>query len=625
MLNRIRKSNFLLVLFDILIIAGCYLLSLYILDYEGLDEMLIIRNIVVSIVVYQAFLNLFSMYFNMVNYEIGKDYLKYIICAVLSMALLTFIGKVFYIHILDYLRINALTCVLSAGGFIAYRILLREIHFRQNGVGLPQRDKPISNLLIIGAGLGGREMIITIKNTTQNRYNIVGLVDDDKSKYKKKILGVEVLGNRYDIPRIVEEKHVDYIFLAISKIDAINRRKILELCGETPAKIKVWPTAEQVIDKQGAVNSLRDVEIEDLLGREPIKLENKNISNLIKNNVVLVTGGGGSIGSEICRQIVTYNPKLLVILDIYENNLYDIEMELRGNYPNKNIETVVASVRDIERMENVFRKYRPDIVLHAAAHKHVPLMENSPLEAIHNNIFGTYNVVEMADKYNVKKFVLISTDKAVNPTNIMGATKRFCELIIQAKDKKSNTDYCAVRFGNVLGSNGSVIPLFKKQIAKGGPVTVTDKNITRFFMTIPEAVSLILQAVTYANGGEIFVLDMGEPVKIYDLAETLIKLTGYVPNVDIPIKITGLRPGEKLYEEILMAEEGLTSTKHDKIFISKPTDVSLVNIVAALNILRDIKYNNSYSIKKVKETMKKVVPTYHEVEVKVEKKNGKKK
>ncbi len=612
MINRIRKSNILLVLFDILIIAVCYLLSLYILGFENLGKMLIFRNIIVSIFVYQVFLNLFRMYFNMVNYEIGRDYLKYIICSVLSMATLTIIGKLLGIYILDYLRINALASVLSAGCFIAYRIIWREISFRKNGVGLPNRDQPISNLLIVGAGLGGREMIITIKNTTQKRYNIVGLVDDDKSKYKKKILGVEVLGNRYDIPRIVEEKEVDYIFLAISKIDAINRRKILEICGETPAKVKVWPTAEEVIDKQGAVNSLRDVEIEDLLGRDPIKLENKNISNLIKNQVVLVTGGGGSIGSEICRQIVTYNPRLLVILDIYENNLYDIEMELRSDFPKKNIETVVASVRDIERLENVFRKYHPDIVLHAAAHKHVPLMENSPLEAIHNNIFGTYNVVEMADKYNVKKFVLISTDKAVNPTNIMGATKRFCELIIQAKDKRSSTDYCAVRFGNVLGSNGSVIPLFKKQIAKGGPVTVTDKNITRFFMTIPEAVSLILQAVTYANGGEIFVLDMGEPVKIYDLAESLIKLMGYVPNEDIEIKITGLRPGEKLYEELLMAEEGLTSTRHEKIFISKPIEVSEGEIKDALDELDSIQYNKNYSIKKVKEIMKEVVPTYHE-------------
>ena len=355
-----------------------------------------------------------------------------------------------------------------------------------------------------------------------------------------------------------------------------------------------------------------DVEIEDLLGREPIKLENKNISNLIKNEVVLVTGGGGSIGSELCRQIIQYDPKQLIILDIYENNIYDIEQELRAKYPKEEIVTVVASVRDKARIEDVFRTYKPGIVLHAAAHKHVPLMEESPLEAIHNNIFGTYNVVEMADKYRVKKFVLISTDKAVNPTNIMGATKRFCELIIRSKDKNSRTDFCAVRFGNVLGSNGSVIPLFKKQIANGGPVTVTDKNITRFFMTIPEAVQLILQAVTYAEGGEIFVLDMGEPVRIYDLAESLIKLMGYVPNEDIEIKITGLRPGEKLYEELLMAEEGLTSTRHEKIFISKPIEVSQRDIKEALGALDTIQYNKNYSINKVKEIMKEVVPTYHE-------------
>ena len=320
MINRIKKSNLLFVLFDILLIAICYIISLYVLDFENPDEIAVIRNIALSIFVYQVFLNLFKMYFNIVNYEIGKDYLKYVVCAMLSMVVLTLIGKTFSIRYLDFLRINALTAVLAGGSFVAYRLIVREINFRRNGIGLPQRDKPISNLLIVGAGLGGREMIITIKNTTQKRYNIVGLVDDDKSKYKKKILGVEILGNRYDIPRIVDEYDVDYIFLAISKIDPVNRRKILELCGETKAKIKVWPTAEEVIDKQGAINSLRDVEIEDLLGREPIKLENRNITNLIKNRVVLVTGGGGSIGSEICRQIVTYNPKQLVILDIYENN-----------------------------------------------------------------------------------------------------------------------------------------------------------------------------------------------------------------------------------------------------------------------------------------------------------------
>lgn len=611
MISKIKRSNILLVISDVLIIAISYYLSLVILGFNA-SKMVIISDVCLSVFIYQVFLNLFRMYQNLIYYEIGKDYLKYIICSFLSMTTLTIIGKIFGITYMDYLRINALAAVLIAGGFITYRLVVREINFLKNGDPHVTKDQPISNLLIVGAGLGGREMIITIKNIATQKYNIVGLVDDDKSKYRKKILGVEVLGNRYDIPRIVEEQNVDYIFLAISRIDAVNRRKILELCGETKAKVKVWPTTEDVINKQGAINSLRDVEIEDLLGRPPIKLQNHNISNLIKNKVVLVTGGGGSIGSEICRQIVTYNPRQLVILDIYENNLYDIEMELRGLYPDKNIEAVVASVRDMERMEDVFKKYKPNIVLHAAAHKHVPLMENSPLEAIHNNIFGTYNTVVLADKYKVDKFVLISTDKAVNPTNIMGATKRFCELIIQAKDKNSKTDYCAVRFGNVLGSNGSVIPLFKKQIAKGGPVTVTDKNITRFFMTIPEAVSLILQAVTYANGGEIFVLDMGEPVKIYDLAETLIKLTGYVPNVDIPIKITGLRPGEKLYEEILMAEEGLTSTKHDKIFISKPTEVSYNDVRSSLKELSMIEYNKNYSIKRVKDTMKKVVPTYHE-------------
>ena len=320
------------------------------------------------------------------------------------------------------------------------------------------------------------------------------------------------------------------------------------------------------------------------------------------------------IGSELCRQIVKYDPKRLVILDIYENNLYDIEMELRAEYPKLNLEAIVASVRDKARLNNVFETYKPEIVFHAAAHKHVPLMEKSPLEAIHNNVFGTYNVVNCADEYGVEKFVLISTDKAVNPTNIMGASKRVCEMIVQAKNKVSKTEYVAVRFGNVLGSNGSVIPLFKKQIERGGPVTVTHKDITRFFMTIPEAVQLILQAVTYAKGGEIFVLDMGEPVKIYDLAVSLIKLLGYEPNVDIPIEITGLRPGEKLYEEILMSEEGLTSTKHDKIFISKPMHMEMTELEEKLNILKELEYNEKYSNENIKNVMKEVVPTYREPE-----------
>lgn len=392
----------------------------------------------------------------------------------------------------------------------------------------------------------------------------------------------------------------------------MSRRKIIEICQTTGVRTRVLPSTEEIIEKQGAMNSLRDVEIEDLLGRDAIKLDNKNINSLIKDKTVLVTGGGGSIGSELCRQIIRYNPKRLIILDIYENNLYDIELELKANYPKAKIEAIVGSVRDKKRLENVFEEFNPTLVFHAAAHKHVPLMENNPLEAIKNNVFGTYNVVNCADKYNVERFVLISTDKAVNPTNIMGASKRVCEMIVQAKNKVSQTEYVAVRFGNVLGSNGSVIPLFKKQIAKGGPVTVTHKDITRFFMTIPEAVGLILQAVTYAKGGEIFVLDMGEPVKIYDLAVSLIKLSGYVPEVDIPIQVTGLRPGEKLYEELLMAEEGLTATKHNKIFVSEPMHMEMKELEEKLELLDELEYGEEYSKQRIKDVMKQVVPTYKE-------------
>ena len=351
-------------------------------------------------------------------------------------------------------------------------------------------------------------------------------------------------------------------------------------------------------------------------GRDPVELDNKNIGQLIKNKVILITGGGGSIGSELCRQIIKYDPKKLVIVDVYENNLYDIEQELKYNYPDKEICAIVASVREKKRLQEIFEIYKPYLVFHAAAHKHVPLMETSPLEAIKNNVFGTYNVVNCADEYNVKKFILISTDKAVNPTNIMGATKRLCEMIVQAKNKVSKTEYAAVRFGNVLGSNGSVIPLFKKQIAKGGPVTVTHKDITRFFMTIPEAVSLVLQAMTYAKGGEIFVLNMGEPMKIYDMAVNLIMLSGLEPNVDIEIKITGLRPGEKLYEELLMSEEGLTETKHEKIFIAPPSNIEMKDIEGKLEKLDEtLKNCNNEQHEKIKKTIKQIVPTYKGLDV----------
>ncbi len=611
-----KNRNVLLILIDILIIISCYIASILFLNVPIDNIKVLVVQIAVVVIVYQIFLNIFRMYQNMMRYEVGKDYIKYIISAFLSMIILSIVYKAFSLEYIN-LKVNVLSGVLIAGTFVMYRLAGRSILSRRMSKYEKinkNQDNKANNLLIIGAGMGAREIIIAIKNNMRDKYNIVGIIDDDISKINHYILGIKVLGTRYDIPKIAKEKNVDLIFFAINKIDAVSRRKILEICQETGVKTRVLPTTEEVINKQGAMNSLRDVQIEDLLGRDPVHLDNKNINSLIKNKTVLVTGGGGSIGSELCRQIVKYDPKRLVILDIYENNLYDIEMELRAEYPKLNLEAIVASVRDKARLNNVFETYKPEIVFHAAAHKHVPLMEKSPLEAIHNNVFGIYNVVNCADEYGVEKFVLISTDKAVNPTNIMGASKRVCEMIVQAKNKVSKTEYVAVRFGNVLGSNGSVIPLFKKQIERGGPVTVTHKDITRFFMTIPEAVQLILQAVTYAKGGEIFVLDMGEPVKIYDLAVSLIKLLGYEPNVDIPIEITGLRPGEKLYEEILMSEEGLTSTKHDKIFISKPMHMEMTELEEKLNILKELEYNEKYSNENIKNVMKEVVTTYREPE-----------
>lgn len=603
-----KNRNLLLIVFDIIIVVLGYILSLIFLDVKDLNVMLLAKEIVIYIVIYELYLNIFRLYQNMLEYEIGNDYIKYIFSSMFSIISIYIIGLIIDSPYLSF-KIDVLAGVFISGMMIIYRLFLRSI-VNNNSIFFITSRKSSTNLLIIGAGMSAREIIITINNSMKSKYNIVGLIDDDISKINHMILGVKVLGTRNDIQRIVEENDVNLIFLAINHISPMDRKNILNICQETNVKTRVLPTTEAIIDQKGALNSLRDVEIEDLLGRNTIELKNNDISGTIKGKTVLVTGGGGSIGSELCRQIAKYRPGKLIIFDIYENNLYDIEMELRSDYPKLQLEAIVGSVRDINRLNNVFSTYKPNIVFHAAAHKHVPLMENSPLEAIKNNVFGTYNVVNCSDKYSVDKFVLISTDKAVNPTNVMGASKRVCEMIVQAKDKISKTNFVSVRFGNVLGSNGSVIPLFKKQIANGGPVTVTHKEITRFFMTIPEAVQLILQALTCAEGGEIFVLDMGEPVKIYDLAVSLIKLMGYDPDVDMPIKITGLRPGEKLYEELLMSEEGLTSTKHDKIFISKPSDFSVEQLDKNLDRLKKLEYDNKYSSEKVIDMMRKIVPTY---------------
>ena len=507
-------------------------------------------------------------------------------------------------------RANLIAGLIIVVSIIGYRVLLRMM-LNKNYIYSNEDQPNRKNVLVIGAGEAARIVLGTLRTTMKESYNVVGLIDDNTYKVNYAISGKKILGTRYDIPRICKEQNIDLILFTISNINSEDRKNMLNICQETGCKVRILPGTADVIASKNLMENFRDVEIEDLLGRDAVELDNDNIKDLIENKVVLVTGGGGSIGSELCRQIVKYNPERLVIVDIYENNLYSIEQELRFNYPELNLEAIVASVRDKERLDEIFKQFKPYLVFHAAAHKHVPLMETSPLEAIKNNVFGTYNVVNCADEFNVKKFILISTDKAVNPTNIMGATKRLCEMIIQAKNKVSKTEYAAVRFGNVLGSNGSVIPLFKKQIAKGGPVTVTHKDITRFFMTIPEAVSLVLQAMTYAKGGEIFVLDMGEPVKIYDMAKKLIKLSGYEPNVTMQIKITGLRPGEKLYEEILMNEEGLEATKHDKIHVAEPLNITMEQLEEKLDKLDNLlETSNNEDKDEIKNTMKQIVPTY---------------
>ena len=609
-----KHRNFILRIFDIIVIAISYYVAEVIINNkifltpEMAKEMLI--SIVLAIFVYGIVLEVFKTYKNITRYENGNDYLVYVLACLISCTIMVFFNVLNIIPIVDE-RTNLIAALIIVVAVIGYRVLLRMI-LNDTYEGKVKNDNR-KKVLIIGAGEATKILISTIRSSMKNIYNIVGLIDDNPNKVDYAISGKKILGTRFDIPRICKENNVDVIFFTISNISNEDRKKILEICQETGCKVRILPGTKELIKDKPIMQNFRDVEIEDLLGRETIKLDNKNIKELIHNKVVLVTGGGGSIGSELCRQIVRFEPERLVIVDIYENNLYDIEQELKYNYPNAKIDAIVASVRDKDRLNEIFNEFKPYLVFHAAAHKHVPLMETSPLEAIKNNVFGTYNVVNCADEYNVKRFVLISTDKAVNPTNIMGATKRLCEMIIQAKNKVSNTEYVAVRFGNVLGSNGSVVPLFKKQIAHGGPVTVTHKDITRFFMTIPEAVSLVLQAMSGAKGGEIFVLDMGEPVKIYDMAKKLIKLSGLEPDVDIPIKVTGLRPGEKLYEEILMQEEGLTETKHDKIHIAKPCNVDIKMIINKLDKLQKlVDTNNNENLKEIKETVHEVVPTYRE-------------
>ncbi len=469
------------------------------------------------------------------------------------------------------------------------------------------RGKGIKRVMIIGAGDAGNMIIREIKSSGNLNSKIVCVIDDDKNVNGLYIQGIKIVGGRDQIIDAAKKYKVDEIIIAIPSVAAQERKKIYDICKETKCILQTIPGMYQIINNEVRLSDLREVQIEDLLGREAININIQEILDYVNGKVILVTGAGGSIGSELCRQIASHQPSKLVMLDIYENSIYDIQLEITKKYPKLEIEVLIASIRDEKRIRSIMSKYKPEIIFHAAAHKHVPLMEASPNEAVKNNVFGTLTLVKAADENKVGKFIMISTDKAVRPTNIMGATKRICEMIIQAYDKMSKTDFVAVRFGNVLGSNGSVIPIFRKQIKEGGPVTVTHKDITRYFMTIPEAVSLVLQAGYYAKGGEIFILDMGEPIKIYDLARNMIKLSGRTPDVDIKIEVTGLRPGEKLYEELLMDEEGIEKTQNDLIYIGHPMQF---DEKVFFENLKQLKKMTEEEITCMKLLIAKMIPTY---------------
>lgn len=489
-------------------------------------------------------------------------------------------------------------------GITAIRFSYRLSNIKNSNI---KHKSKLDRIMIIGAGGSGATILKELQTSPHSQGKVICMLDKDPLKIGKYIHGVKVVNNCNHIPEMVEKYRIDQVILAIPNAPTYEKRAIVDACQQTKCKLNIVPAIYQLANGEVKIEKIRNVEIEDLLGRDSITVDMSEINDYLSGKTVLVTGGGGSIGSELCRQISKFQPEKLIIFDIYENNAYAIQQELKTKYKDLNLDVIIGSVRDIHRIDTLFEKYKPDIVYHAAAHKHVPLMEDSPNEAIKNNVFGTYNVANAANKYGVSTFVLISTDKAVNPTNIMGASKRLCEMIIECFAKISKTKFVAVRFGNVLGSNGSVIPLFRKQIANGGPVTVTHKDIIRYFMTIPEAVSLVLQAGYYANGGEIFVLDMGLPVKIDDLARKMIKLSGFEPDVDIKIEYTGLRPGEKLYEELLMTEEGLTKTKNELIYIGKLSDVDTNEFFKKLENLREECYNDSEDIR---ESVKELVATY---------------
>ena len=603
---RVRQS--ILIMLDFLLITLSNLISIDII----LKHYLPYKNIygtIYSILIVYSIISLVSIYYfngysSLWRYaEIDEVIIIAKACIVntallIGVVLLMKLPIPFYFYYINYIMNVAIICGIR----IVYRYLR---HCRLRKIS----SSDVSRVLIIGGGNGGSMVINELYNNPQLNKVPVAIVDDDRSKIGRIMHGVPILDSTYEIESIVKKMKIDEIIFAIASINNERKQEILKICNQTKCRVRTIPGIYEIIDGKVDIKKIRDVEIKDLLGRKPVEVNLNEISRYITDKVVLVTGGGGSIGSELCRQIAANNPKMLIIVDIYENNAYEIEQELIRLYKgNINLKTIIASIRDVKRMDRIFEQYNPNVVFHAAAHKHVPLMEVSPGEAIKNNVFGTKNIAELSHKYGVSRFVLISTDKAVNPTNIMGATKRAAEMIIQTMNECSKTEFVAVRFGNVLGSNGSVIPLFKKQIEEGGPITVTHPEIIRYFMTIPEAVQLVIQAGSMAKGGEIFILDMGQPVKILDLATNLIKLSGLEPGKDIKINYSGLRPGEKLYEELLMAEEGIIDTQHEKIFIGKPIELDKDFLYTKLDELKERVHNED--VDSIESIMKEIVTTY---------------
>lgn len=602
-----KKKNYIFVVLDIILINLAYVLALY-LRFDGpippVYMKAYINNAVALTLVKILVFYFFKLYKSIWKFASIDEMIEIVLASVVANAIAIAYMTIAQVKLPRsiYLMVPILDMAFIGGIRFSYRALGRV----KNGV--PKNVEDYKRVLIVGAGSAGAMVIKELRNHNTLKSMPVAIVDDDPKKKGQNINGIPILGDRGDIAKICKKEKIDEIIIAIP---SANKKEIRDIVNEsriTKCKTKIVPGMYELIDGQVSIQKIREVEIEDLLGRDEIKLDMDEICNYLKGRKVLVTGGGGSIGSELCRQIARFEPEELIILDIYENNAYDIQNELLRNYDDLNLKVLIASVRDRNRIEEIMKNDRPDVVFHAAAHKHVPLMEENPAEAIKNNVFGTLNVAEIAHKYNVKKFVLISTDKAVNPTNVMGATKRICEMIVQSINKESDTEFVAVRFGNVLGSNGSVIPLFKNQISEGGPVTVTHPKVIRYFMTIPEACQLVLQAGSMAKGGEIFVLDMGEPVKIIDLAKDLIRLSGFEPDVDIPIKFTGLRPGEKLFEELLLDEEGISNTGHNKIFIGKPIFTDYDYLIKELEELKEVSGMGKDG--NVKENIKKIVPTY---------------